>query len=861
MSESKDQARLLHEFFKSLGEVDEESQKWKEYHECVNKMMQLLFEFMASRTADIAKFQLYGSSAENLKNYSFDDVGDLDLLLVLGNDFVVAEDMLEYLPNPAFVKIKGTGHPLLQSILAEDTEYISASDIKELYPIVDMALFGFTLFPRVIKAVTSHFPVPPVNSTLRERDTFSPAFTLDLSAIMECRNILSRRLEQLKELHFQNVDPRELEILPASLCTLRNEDYTSQHAEVFDDFLQHFKDSVQSLCNNPRGILPGIPNFAREICSSERAKEIRERFCHIGDHSKIKSGSKAESSSTMAVTPEVDVVDDNQNKSWICKQVDKPVSKVNLKQAIDKGGMEGCVGESREVNSFDNSINVELQSQDDIHEVTEPGIQKTRQGQKDGFFSQTFKCLSEEDIDAFLEWLVEEKAEDLFDFIDTVEPVKELQSPFTNESQNCTQSLSFDIVPALQARGWPKVAREWIKRERAWPPPDTIHRIIQGGFHLVVKPPRSGGCPETDFRLSFSHAEYLLSQELNDIQRQCYRGLKKYYSVSLRTKPKRLVTYHLKTLFLQTCEETGAEMWTEENRTACMMKLLANLYNALSHKNLRHFFITACNLFDVENIETPHVLDSLAVKVEQFMRNPTQFSPELIPRTRPNDVRSKCNEAPTKQQEDLGASFEDTLARSDSGQLETKNQENTYSSSQEKSSRRMSHTCTEEDTIRMNSSRETAGTTLQGARFHDLKDRYIHTCLDLLTKAAEDGNMEELDPLERSLVEDIRELTNVYNFHPQKLLEQLERRWQVTYGWMFASCEFYTKQAMLAGIKNNIKLIRHMILQDGFIGSPRDYSLVLPADGFVNIYRRTKRILRSMERKQPISKKDDIPLD
>ena len=65
MSESNDQTILLDEFFKSLGEVDEESQKWKECYERLTKMMQLLFEFVASRTGDIARFQLYGSSAEN----------------------------------------------------------------------------------------------------------------------------------------------------------------------------------------------------------------------------------------------------------------------------------------------------------------------------------------------------------------------------------------------------------------------------------------------------------------------------------------------------------------------------------------------------------------------------------------------------------------------------------------------------------------------------------------------------------------------------------------------------------------------------------------------------------------------------
>ena len=864
MSESKDQTRLLNEIFKSLGEVDEESQKWKEYHESVNKMLQLWFEFMASRTGDFAKIKLYGSSAENLKNYSFDDVGDLDLLLVLGNDFVVDEARLEYLPrNPVFVKIKGNGHPLLQSFQAEDTEYISASDVKECYPIVDLFLSGLTSIPRLIKAATSHFPAPLLSFTLRERDTYSPALTLDFSTIMESPNILSRRLEQLKELDIQNADPIELEILPASLCSIRNVDYSLQHAELFDECFQHFKDSVQSLCNNPRGILPGIPNFLGEICLSERAKEIRKRLHHIENHSRIESESKAESSAAMVVTPEVVVVDDIQNKSCVCKQVDKAVlckncsKKANLKPLIDEGVI-GCVGASQEINSCDNTINAELQSRDDGHVITEPDNQRTRQDLKDNFFNQAFPNFSEEDMDTFLDWLLKEKAEDFLSFIATIEPVKQLQSPFTNESEKCTQSVSFDIVPALQVRGWPKaVAGEWIDRKRAWPPPATVHRIIQEGFHLVVKPPKSGGCPETDFRLSFSHAEYLLSREVNDMQRQCYRALKKYHSLHLRTEPKCLVTYHLKTLFLYTCEKSGAGMWTEDNRTPCMMKLLENLHHALTEKFLRHYFITDCNLFDVDNIETPQVLDSLAEKVELFMRNPVEFLPELIPGTRPLDVPSKSNdEATTKQV--------DSLARSDTekrGQLATKHQGNTYSSSQNLSSRTMSHTSTDEDAIRKSSCREIATNTWQGARFHDLKDQYIKICIDLLTRAAEDGNMEEVDPLERSLVEDIRELTNVYNFHPQRLLEQFEKRWQHAYAWIYASCEFYTKQSMMAGIKNNVKMIKHMVLQDGFIGSPRDYSLLLPVGTFVNTHRRMQRTLKSMTPKQPTAKEDDIPLD
>ena len=66
---------------------------------------------------------------------------------------------------------------------------------------------------------------------------------------------------------------------------------------------------------------------------------------------------------------------------------------------------------------------------------------------------------------------------------------------------------------------------------------------------------------------------------------------------------------------------------------------------------------------------------------------------------------------------------------------------------------------------------------------------------------------------------------------------------------------------MMAGIKNNVKMIKHMVLQDGFIGSPRDYSLLLPVGTFVNTHRRMQRTLKSMTPKQPTAKEDDIPLD
>ena len=860
MSESGEHARLLDDFFKSLGEGDEESQKWKEYHESIVKVAQLTSEFMASRSdLNSVRTRLYGSSAENLKSYSFDDVGDLDFLLFPGEDYLVDENMLEYSPtSPAYVKVRGAGHPFLES----DVEYVSASDVKVLYPVVDIIKLAVTFSPRIFKAMASRLAEHSrINFGMHE-DSDSPAVTCDFAITADSRHIMSERLEQLKNLNFHNLDPSELEIVPAMLCSFRKVDYTPQHAEVFDDFMQLAKGPMQSLCSNPNGIFQGMPKFIQEIWYSEKVKEIRDRISNIERGSQIESGSNPESNAAIAVTPEIFFVDENVNKRSKCSQVENSTSstdfaeKVNEDLALDDKGIEGSSDgknlSSNDISKAERQVHECGNAESESYLVELPENQYTRQNKE----SNILGSFSEEQIEAFSKWLIEEKAEDLFRFLETTEPIKEASFP-TDESVNkYTQMCSIDIVPALQVRGWPKVAREWINRKRKWPFPDTIHRIIQEGFHLVVKPPKRGACPETDFRLSFSNAEYLLSQELNDIQRQCYRALKKYHRVYLRTEPKCLVTYHLKTLFLHTCEKTGAEMWTEDNRTACMMRLLETLHNALTTKYLSHFFITACNLFDVDTIETPQVLESLAVKVGQFMTNPMESSHELITQaaqgeTRSEDLLSPENALSRNQEMTTKHDDVEDLGKEDLPTRKPKVPENATAriSGNEPSSIR-------EETVQM--------ANLQSARFHELKEEYLETCLELLTIAVEGRSIEGLHPLEKSFVEGVKDLINTYNLDHGHLFSKFENVWSAVYFDMVLNSEVFTKMSMLAAMQQPIKVFKNQLSGNGVLGSPRDYSLFLPVDGLVNFQRRLKRILESMKQKPPklpIGNMDDIPLD
>lgn len=210
-----------------------------------------------------------------------------------------------------------------------------------------------------------------------------------------------------------------------------------------------------------------------------------------------------------------------------------------------------------------------------------------------------------------------------------------------------------DFVPAFKCHGWPRVAEEWLQRNRKWPSPKTVDKVTQEGFHLVVKAPPNGGDHTLDFRVSFSHAEYLLSLEMNDIQRQCYRCLRKYHQVYLSTEPKGVNSFHLKNIFLRTIEETGAEMWIESRRAECMSKLFANLLETLRKEKLPHYFVQSYNLFGRDYIEDPATLESLAKKVERVMENPVKFAEELILVTRSGLRSSSVQEQNSRRSNSL----------------------------------------------------------------------------------------------------------------------------------------------------------------------------------------------------------------
>ena len=144
-----------------------------------------------------------------------------------------------------------------------------------------------------------------------------------------------------------------------------------------------------------------------------------------------------------------------------------------------------------------------------------------------------------------------------------------------------------------------------------------------------------------------------------------------------------------------------------------MWKLFANLLKALREKDLPHYFVRSYDLFGIDYIEDPAILESLAERVEQIMENPVKFAEELIL------VTQGKRSSPVQEQEQMN---------SPSNELQS---ELTLLSSLKKKH-------TERDVI---------------------KKVCLGTVRDLIEAVNNANcNLENLDPMERTVVEDLREM-------------------------------------------------------------------------------------------------------
>ena len=778
----------------------------------------------------------YGSAAEDLKCIEPDDVGDVDIVIYPeSNNLTIHEELIEYLPeNPMHVRIKGADHPVLKSCLVEDTEYVATSVLKTFHP----AIYGRSVsnLLNIIIFVTA-WPLmmmmtPELSSLLEstyqlKNKEASPALTFSFSWPLnrQPNNSFHVYREGLKR-------------MAHGFCKLTG---TEEHAKVINDFTQLSNELCMYLdSKRPITISEILPGFLK-LYQSYKAKTHQARFRSI-------SKSQPHDYKTQR---KKDVKGEQQSRE----------KNANLFQGI----FLSCDGKKAQSNTGEFNSDMRNRSKenpdalDDRSETKNSGdlIESRILSQKE----QVFVMQKEESPSYDSQRKKAPGIRILNPFFHPViaGSITEAREHSITEAANATDlekssdhaEGGVDIVPAFKAPGWPIVAQEWIRRERKWPSQEVIDQVLQEGFHLVVKAPKHGGNLECDFRISFANAEFLLSRELNEVQRECYRCLKKFHRAYLSTKPKSLVSFHLKNLFLKTVEETGTEIWTQSNRVECMMKLFRNLLEALRNRDLRHFFVRSYNLFSVDYIEDLNILEPLVGICEKINDNPMQFVRKLTQRQNSEQTKEEQNCMPA---------------------LTSKGQSDVH---QEVSCKGTEKECKEGINQEIS--------LVTNFRYRDLKDIFLSTSKEMTDLAFNDPqcSLQSLHSLEKSIIEDLREIEKREIIQVADFPKMFDICWDTAYFKILFSQEPNIRICILDGIKSVLEWYKYVLKQDDFATGNKEAIIQQILDPssedsfhllrhilfacfrlhFISLFRRIFRSGKVRPVQAPKVIQEDIPLD
>ena len=849
----------LNVVFKSLGERGKEAEIKKQYNDhLVAYVLQQLSGYLGQRTANRIMARPYGSAAEDLKCLVLDDYGDVDVMVFpTSENCLVHEELLEYSPeNPLHAKIKGRDHPVFQSCLVEDTGYVATSALKNFHS----AIYGsaapglLDLLKRCLQAYSREdLTLSPEGLYSWKNKETSPALSVELHQSFDT---LVEQMQKMKESQgCQGLDVAQWEWFSKALCDARGTEYTREHAEVLSDLLSEVQRALAPK-DSSSNIVESFPALFQEIVCGDTIQNLKARVEGIEN----RSGNETETGKSEAIVDgqhrvTLETCDANENESGSSSVPPND----NEEPCVTPQNCENGQGPTEDIKStasFDSMKNSRPNPTSDGVDDKSEDSTKTDESGTEVRNSTVKEKLTSEDVSHSED--DKEKAEKkqtwkTYRWLEHMLGTGTEMKAGTAKSKEYKRKEGVDLVPALRSQGWPKVAREWIKRDRKWPSPEIVDKVIQEGYHMVVKPPKNGDS-ECYFRISFSHAEFLLSQEINEVQKECYRCLKKFHRAHL-SKPEGLVTFHLKNILLQTIEETGAEMWTEGSRAECMMKLLGNLLEALTEKDLPHFFVRSYNLFAVDYIEDPKILQFLAEKVEQIMKSPLEISKTLILRQYEEDAK------PVEEHE-----CEETEKTRSEGHDENQSEEETATSS-------LRHVGTTQGI---------SETPSYG--YHELEDICLEVCKELVDKALNGAecNLETLDPVERSLVEDLRELASIHSLKAEEFLTVMKTCWGSTMCYnVWMSTEPDIRRRMLDAIQGHVEMIKWMLKQDDFaagneqaiadrmldpsVDDPFDLNHVIPAGGVVQLLGRSLESFGQSLISQPtqlhVMNMDDIPLD
>ena len=186
------------------------------------------------------------------------------------------------------------------------------------------------------------------------------------------------------------------------------------------------------------------------------------------------------------------------------------------------------------------------------------------------------------------------------------------------------QRGKIDWVVTLVCNGpHPEMYQEFVNRPRQWPPAALMSDLLKLPMLLVLIGHKLSPEFHLLLRVSWSHLELKLIQELPESIRQGYIACKYVFKHFLEAHRGQNVTrngvksYYIKTTFLRYLEKTPPTMITSP--FALFLDLLHELDNYLKVGNLPHYFVAQCNL--LETVEEGELCLARQV-IEEILSDP-----------------------------------------------------------------------------------------------------------------------------------------------------------------------------------------------------------------------------------------------
>ena len=190
-----------------------------------------------------------------------------------------------------------------------------------------------------------------------------------------------------------------------------------------------------------------------------------------------------------------------------------------------------------------------------------------------------------------------------------------------------------DFVSTLVCNGpHPDMYQEFANRPRQWPPAALISFLLKLPMLLVLVGHKLSPEFRLQARISWSHLELKLIQELPESVRQGYIACKYVFKRFLKARrgqnetdegketKNSVSSYYIKTTFLRYLEKTHPSMI--KSPFSLFLDLLHELNTYLKGRKLPHYFVAQCNLLEtVEEGELCHVCLAQQV-IEEILSDP-----------------------------------------------------------------------------------------------------------------------------------------------------------------------------------------------------------------------------------------------